>query len=105
MTMSFDDDVETIEESPQNKLLNLEKKLKDCEEAMKAMREQLDEKSTTLESLTKELDQERRSSITLASDLDKVTVSYKTLMEEVIAVKTELQRKDEKVRFCYLSVV
>lgn len=105
MTMGFYDDVETIEESPQNKLLNLEKKLKDCEEAMKAMRGQLDEKNTTLESLTKELDQERRSSIAFASDLDKVSVSYKTLMEEVIAAKTELQRKDEKVRLCYFSIV
>ncbi|XP_046822126.1 myosin-2 heavy chain-like [Vespa crabro] len=87
----------TIEDSPQNKLLNLEKKLKDCEEAMKGMRGQLDEKNTILESLTKELDQERRTSIAFASDLDKVSVSYKTLMEEVIAAKTELQRKDEKI--------
>ncbi|XP_015190531.1 PREDICTED: uncharacterized protein PFB0765w-like [Polistes dominula] len=92
-----DNDVEAIQESPQNKLLNLEKKLNDCYESMKVMKDQLDEKNATLELLRKELDTEKSFSLALASDLDKISVSYKTLMEEVVASKEELQRKDKKI--------
>ncbi|KAI4504407.1 hypothetical protein M0802_000878 [Mischocyttarus mexicanus] len=95
--IAYRSEFKEIQESPQNKLLNLEKELKDCEKAMKGMKDQLDEKTAALESLTKELEREKSSSFAFASDLDKVSVSYKILMEEIAAAKAELQRKDEKI--------
>ncbi|KAK2587617.1 hypothetical protein KPH14_003743 [Odynerus spinipes] len=86
-----------IKESPQSKLLKQREDLQNCEEAMKNLKNELEEKIALAESLTQELNNERRSSSLLASDLDKVSVDYKTLTSEVAATKEELEQKDNKI--------
>lgn len=57
-------------------------KLKDCEETVSELREQLAEKENLVNSLKKELEG---------------TIDQKKLLDEIEAMKAELQKKDDKV--------
>lgn len=60
----------------------LTQKLKDCEEAVADLRRQLDEKNGIIDSLNKDLE---------------TMVSQKDLLDEIAAMKAELQRREDKV--------
>ena len=64
---------------------------------LEKLRKQLAEKDKMISDLENKLFAERTVSGQLVEDLDKMTISHKALMKEVISMKEELKKRDDKV--------
>lgn len=82
------------EETDMSAVLN---QLRNCETLLAELKRHLDEKTAYAEALRSELDQQKASVAAPALDLDQTTVSPATIMDEMVEMKEEPEKPDDKV--------